>query len=220
MKITESYINKSSKIIKKKIYINGDHNKIYEFVYTIINRYHKNYHYDIFLTGGNTIHKFYNFLFTKKFKFKWKKVFLTDERITNLYNETNQKKINNSIPNFDFQNFFYKNKIFDKKKINILNKKNFKNYIVLCSLGDDGHLASIFQNNLSFKNYIYTKSRFHKFNRISISSKIFKKSKLTILFALGKKKIKRLKLILDKRKTSKEPFSMLKNFIIISDHDL
>ena len=25
------------------------------------------------------------------------------------------KKINNSIPNFDFRNFFYKNKIFDKK---------------------------------------------------------------------------------------------------------
>ena len=188
MKITESYINKSLKIVKKKIYINSNHNKIYKFVYKIINRYHKNFHYDIFLTGGKTIHKFYKFLFTKKFKFKWKKVFLTDERITNLYNETNQKKINNSIPNFDFRNFFYKNKIFDKKKINFLNKKNFKNYIVLCSLGDDGHLASIFQNNLSFKNYIYTKSRFHKFNRISISSKIFKKSKLTILFVLGKKK--------------------------------
>ena len=218
MEIIKNYINKSFKTTNKKKIIHKNKLQIYSFVHNILYHYHKKNDFNIFLTGGNSIKEFYKYLNSKKFIFKSKKIFLTDERITKSYGNTNEQNIKKYFPKNSYENFFYKKKFFDQNKIKALNKLYIKNYIILCSLGNDGHIASIFKNIGSSNNYVYTKSKLHSLNRITITEKIFKKSQLTILFALGEQKAKKLKYLLKKKRLLNEPVNVLRNFIVFSDH--
>jgi|LULK01.1.fsa_nt_gb 6-phosphogluconolactonase/glucosamine-6-phosphate isomerase/deaminase len=218
MRKINKYIIKSAKTItKEKIFIVRDHNKLNNLVKEIIKFYNFKKRFDIFLTGGNSINKIYEKFKDYNYNFLKNKIYLTDERITKDYSQTNENKIYRYFnPNIT-ENFFYKKKKFQYKKFYFLNNLLFKKFIIFCSLGNDGHIASLFNNFNSNKNYILSKSINHSFNRVSISSKIFSKSKLTVLFVIGKKKSKVLENILKKR-NSREPFYLLKNFLIIKDH--
>ena len=218
MEIIKNYINKSFKKTKNKKIINKSKPQIFSFVHNILYHYHKKNDFNIFLTGGKSIQEFYKHLKGENFKFKSDKIFLTDERITKSYGNTNEKNIIKFFPKNSYKNFFYKKKIFDRNKIKALNQLDIKNHIILCSLGNDGHIASIFKKDASSKNYIHSKSKLHKLDRITITNKIFKRSQLTILFALGMQKTKKLKYLLNKKQLSNEPVNVLKNFIIFSDH--
>ena len=218
MEIIKNYINKSFKTNTKKKIINKSKPQIFSFVHNILYHYHKKNDFNIFLTGGKSIQEFYKYLKSKNFKFKSKKIFLTDERITRSYRNTNEMNIKKFFPKNSYKNFFYKKKIFDRNKIKSLNKLDIKNYIILCTLGNDGHIASIFKNFANSSNYIRSKSKLHKLDRITITKKIFKRSRLTILFVLGKQKTNKLRYLLKKKQLSNEPVNVLKNFIIFSDH--
>lgn len=218
MKKINKYIIKSAKTItKEKIFFERDHDKINKLIYEILKFYNLKKKFDIFLTGGNSIDTVYKKFQDYNYNFLKNKIYLTDERITEDFSQTNENKIYRYFnPNIT-KNFFYEKNKFQYKKIFFLNKLSFKKYIIFCSLGNDGHIASLFNSFNSNKNYVLSKSTNHSFNRVTVSSKIFSNSQLTILFVIGKKKSKILEKIL-KKKNTKEPFYLLKNFIIIKDY--
>lgn len=152
---------------------------------------------NICLTGGSTSLLVYFFLAKKLFFYKKKiNFFLGDERFTKNKNKTNVyhikkifKKYKNILHNFRFYNI--NNKILNEKKnYNIILKKSD---ILLLTLGDDGHIASIFSNNKKMntikKKLIIVKRKNENFKRISITMNYILKSNNIFLFIYGKKKL-------------------------------
>jgi 6-phosphogluconolactonase len=148
--------------------------------------------------GGSSPKILFKYL-SKKNIFKKCKVILSDERLTKNKNKNNSQIL---LKNFSLL-----------KKVNfldVLKKKNnfLKNYdnalpkkLELCILGmgDDGHVASVFNNELSFnfsEKLLIAKKRNENFFRISLSCKYISSAKKIILLASNKKK---LGLIIKKR---------------------
>jgi len=83
-----------------------------------------------------------------------------------------------------------KNKI--SKEILAYEKQINKIDILLLTLGDDGHIASIFPKfkiKRVTKNFFYFKNNWENFYRISISPNFLKKIKKAFIFVEGKKKL-------------------------------
>ena len=187
------------------------------------------------LTGGNSPIKLYRHLAKNK-NIPWKKIdfFIGDERyvkenskysnirmcrkhllskirISNrqIYKiTTNQKSIKKDAQD-------YENKI----KKYFLNKKVIFD-LVLLGIGQDGHIASLFKNNINKKNnknVSFVKRK--DFSRITLTLKCINNSKSVFLWAPGREKSKIVKKILSDQKF-KYPVSFLKekiNFLFHSN---
>ena len=187
------------------------------------------------LTGGDSPIKLYRSL-SKIKNINWKKVdfFIGDER----YVKENSKNSNigmckkyllNKIKISKKQ--IYKistEKISLKESVNdyenkikeYFSNKSSKFDIVLLGIGNDGHIASLFRNNINKKNNKNVKFVKRKdFLRISLTLKSINSSKNIFLWAPGRKKSLIIKKILKDNKL-KYPASFLKeknNFLFYSN---
>ena len=224
---------KFTKIIKE----NTQNLLIQKFIRLFNNklRNNKKKRFSLVLTGGESPIRLYKFLAKNK-KIPWSKIdfFISDERYVNetsknsninmckkyLLNKikisnkqiykisTNHKKIYNSVND-------YNNKI---KKYFFNKKVSFD--LILLGIGNDGHIASLFNNNIkkkSNKNIISVKKE--DFYRISLTLKCINNSKAIFLWAPGKEKKQIVrKILLDLK--YKYPASHLKkenNFLFYSN---
>ena len=149
---------------------------------------------NIFLSGGKSLNIIKNNLSILNLRRK-SDIFLTDERITK------NKSYLNSIK---FRKIKIKKVIF-KDNYNINNLKNFKkinnsmpkkNFISILGVGEDGHIASIFnlkEKLVLNKSMILTKRSDEDFLRISLSYEYLSKSKKIFLIFSNRKKMKQIK---------------------------
>lgn len=166
---------------------------------------------NIVLTGGKTVYPVYKFLNKNNFFIK-KNIYLTDERIVSLekdYKFTNsyliEKKLRLKMKKFYS---FY----FQKKFIPIFYFKNFKSNfeidLIFLSYAEDGHIASIFNfEKKERNNIIFTSSKHHKFNRITMSIKLISKAKKIVLLMQNNKRFNFFK----KNHLNNNKNSLLKN---------
>lgn len=209
----------------------------------IIKLYKKNYFFEIaeilskiilkkkkinlLLTGGRTVKKIYPLL-AKLLSNADKKIILnlyqTDERLTSIKKNKNSFNIKETfIKNLKLKKINFYSMEVNKKKIlnqskyyNLLNKKID---LTILTLGDDGHIASLFPNSKEFyfNNVIcYTKYKSNLNNRISIGTKIITKSNKVLVICYDKKKQQLKKIIQKKNSFYKRLYQILKkaNFYI------
>jgi len=187
------------------------------------------------LTGGNSPIKLYKKL-SKSKKIQWKKIdfFIGDERYVNLDSkhsninlckkylldkiEVSKKQIFN-IPT-NGQSILQDTKNYEKKIKKYFNNKKIKFDLVLLGIGNDGHIASLFKNNIDLKNHKNVSFVKRKvFDRITLTINSINKSKLIFLWAPGKLKYKIVKKICSDY-TKKYPASFLRkenNFLFYSN---
>ena len=149
---------------------------------------------DIFLSGGESLNILKNNLSILNLRRK-SNIYLTDERVTSnksYLNSTKLKKIKikkvNFKDNFNLNNFENINKIYDS-----MPKKNF---ISILGVGEDGHIASIFDLKKALvlnKSMILTKRSDEDFFRVSLSYNYLSKSKKIFLIFSNRKKMKQTK---------------------------
>ena len=163
----------------------------------------KNNQYNSFmLTGGNSasiLYKKFSFCqnsmnYLKKFNF-----YMTDERcVPEINKNSNYKRIcknlftNNFLSKKNFNQMYLGNKSLDAVRYEKLLPKSID--LLLLSIGDDGHIASLFPNStaLNEKNRLVCSvfSPIFPYKRITITPKVIKNAKEVIILALGPKKIK------------------------------
>ncbi len=187
------------------------------------------------LTGGNSPIKLYKKL-SKTKKIHWKKIdfFIGDERYVNLNSknsninlckkyllnkvEVSKKQIFNISTNS--KSILQDTKNYEKKIKKYFNNKKIKFDLVLLGIGNDGHIASLFKNNIDLKNHknvSFVKKK--DFDRITLTINSINKSKLIFLWAPGKIKYKIVKKI-SSDYTKKYPASFLRkenNFLFYSN---
>ena len=177
------------------------------------------------LTGGKSPIKLYKHLARSK-NIQWKKIdfFIGDERYVNETSKNSNIKMckkylldkikvsNNQIYKISTNKKSIKKSIIDyDKKIKkyFLNKKIVFDLILL-GIGNDGHIASLFKNNIknkSNKNINFVRRKY--FLRITLTLKCLNNSKSIFLWAPGKEKSNIVKKILFDKKF-KYPASFLK----------
>ena len=187
------------------------------------------------LTGGNSPINLYKKL-SKDKEINWKKIdfFIGDERYVNA-NSINsninlcKKYLLNNIKiskkqifsiSTNSQSIQKDTKNYEKKIKKYFKNKKVKFDLVLLGIGNDGHIASLFKNNIDLKNHknvSYVKKK--DFNRITLTINSINKSKLIFLWAPIKKKNRIIKKIcFDYNK--KYPASFLRkknNYLFYSD---
>ena len=149
---------------------------------------------DIFLSGGESLNILKNNLSILNLRRK-SNIYLTDERVTSnksYLNSIKLKKIKikkvTFKDNFNLNNFENINKIYDS-----MPKKNF---ISILGVGEDGHIASIFDLKKALilnKSMILTKRSDEDFFRVSLSYNYLSKSKKIFLIFSNRKKMKQTK---------------------------
>lgn len=138
---------------------------------------------NIVLSGGKSLKNFYKFFFNylKKRKIS-PNIFLSDERCVNLKNKNLNQNLFFNLKNF--KPIILPNKKFERcaslyaKKITKL--PNF----ILLSVGNDGHIASIFENSKALKSkkkMIFLDRKYYGFKRITLTLEYLKDKKI-ILF--------------------------------------
>ena len=187
------------------------------------------------LTGGNSPIRLYKHLAKDK-KIPWKKIdfFIGDER----YVKENSKYSNiwmcrkyllNKIKILDSQIYKISTNRHSIKKDCQDYEKKIKGYflkkkvafdLALLGVGQDGHIASLFKNNINkqSKNYVNFVRR-KDFSRITLTLKCLNNSKSIFLWAPGREKSNIIKKILSD-KNFKYPASFLKeknNFLFYSN---
>jgi 6-phosphogluconolactonase len=187
------------------------------------------------LTGGNSPIKLYKKLVKAK-KIQWDKVdfFIGDERYVKLSSKHSninlcKKYLLNNIKISKKQIFYIQTngrsgvndaEKYEKKIKKYFNNKKVKFDLILLGIGTDGHIASLFNNNIDIKNYknvSFVKK--NDFSRITLTINSINKSKLIFLWAPGKEKNKIIKKIRSDR-TKKYPASFLRkknNFLFYCD---
>lgn len=184
----------SNNLVKNKSYINLKDASI-QCIKDISNLLLKDQQIkNIFLSGGKSLDVIKDNLSKLKLK-KKNNLFLTDERVTkqkSYLNSIKIKKIKNK--NIRFRDNFNLKNLKNLNKINKLLPK--KNYIVIMGVGEDGHIASIFnlKEKLIFnKNLIFTKKNDENFFRISLSYEYLSNSKKIFIVFNNNKKIRQIK---------------------------
>ena len=171
---------------------------------------------NIFLTGGRTSKLIYKHLKKKLTNYKKKiNFFLGDERFTLNKNITNSYLIKKNLVilnNRHYNFFFFNLKKNIKTSLRIYEKKSPFPDIALFTLGDDGHIASIFKYSDVFldkksKFFISNKNN-ENFSRISMTPNFIKKSRRIFLLVYGKKKINLFKSII-KTKYNNYPVNLI-----------
>ena len=148
---------------------------------------------NIIISGGKSIIGFYKYL--NNFKAK---IILSDERVVKKNSKmSNYKNIIGYVDNIKRLTWpnekFYQIKDL-KKKIkyseDIISKKKISMSIL--TIGEDGHIASIFKKNLKKslkeKSISSIKNKKEKFYRVSVSLKKINSIKKNIIVIIGKKK--------------------------------
>jgi len=118
----------------------------------------------IYISGGTSLN-----LLLKKIKKKKIKLlpnfFLTDERVSRSFKETNIYNIKKLL----FKKFIKFNYMIIKNIsacINYSNKKLPRANLIIFGVGNDGHIASIFKNENSKNNFFITKKKNENYKRI------------------------------------------------------
>ena len=133
----------------------------------------------------------------------------TDDRVVPLHSSySNTRKIQNELVlKLKYDNRPSLITLFSEKDneikngLSLIGKYLMKNNpsIAFLGMGVDGHIAGIFNKNLS-KEFCYDfKNKLEPFRRITISMNVFLKTKNIILYVLGKEKKKMLSSILLKK---------------------
>lgn len=140
---------------------------------------------NIYISGGKSLNLFLNKI--NKEKKIIAPFFLTDERLSKFKKKKNifniEKRVKIKIIQFDYSS--YKNLNNLKKYCN----KNLPNpTIAIIGIGEDGHVASIFDNKKYKENFFICKKRGEKFSRISVSEKMLLKSDQINIFLNKKSK--------------------------------
>ena len=177
------------------------------------------------LTGGKSPINLYKKLAKDK-NINWKKIdfFIGDERyVKEISKNSNikmcKKYLLNKIGILNSQIYKISTNEQSVIKSSLVYEKKIKEYffnkkicfdLVLLGLGNDGHIASLFKENINIKtnkNVIFVKRK--DFLRVSLTLKCLNNSKTIFLWAPGKTKLKIIKKIL-KDKKFKYPVSFLK----------
>ena len=185
-----------NKIILKKF---RNNNEIFLKCIKILKKEIKNNN-NIIISGGNTYLEFFKLLKENVFNCKIN-FYISDERILktpkikiNLYN------IKKSFLNFekkvkfffDIEKYNISNKLFLLKKIRKeFNKKKIKINLAFLGVGVDGHIASIFDNNIvnAVKEpFFLSKNKHEKFQRISFTFDYLKEVDQIIFVITGSDK--------------------------------
>jgi len=187
------------------------------------------------LTGGESPINLYKNL-SKDKKISWKKIdfFISDERYVNKNSKNSNIKMckkylldkikisKNQIYEISTDKISVKKSVIDYEdriKKYFLKKKVCFN-LTLLGMGGDGHIASLFKNNIkkkTKKNVVSIKKK--DFSRISLSLKCINNSKIILLWIPGRSKANIIKKIL-KDKKFKYPASFLRrknNFLFHSN---
>ena len=182
------------------------------------------------LTGGDSPVKLYKNLAKEK-NIPWKNIdfFIGDERCVNKnskYSNINMCKKNllKKIPILTSQIYKINIKNIKPKKIALEYEKKIKKYfngkkisfdLTLLGVGNDGHIASLFKNNINKKNKKIVDFVIREdFKRITLTIKCINNSRNIFLWAPGKNKKKIIKNII-KDKKYLYPASYLKSKNII-----
>ena len=156
---------------------------------------------NIIISGGKTYYDFYKILSKDPISSDLN-LFLSDERLVykkkklvNLFNIKNIfLKESRKLPNFFFdiknENLKNKNNLLNKVKLNF---SKIPNNISLAFLGvgEDGHIASIFQDNIIYckkEPFFISKNLSEEFYRLSFTFDYLKKIDQIIFVLFGKKK--------------------------------
>ena len=156
---------------------------------------------NIIISGGKTYYDFYKILSKDPISSDLN-LFLSDERLVykkkKLFNLFNIKNIflkeGRKLPNFFFdiknENLKNKNNLLNKVKLNF---SKIPNNISLAFLGvgEDGHIASIFQDNIIYckkEPFFISKNLSEEFYRLSFTFDYLKKIDQIIFVLFGKKK--------------------------------
>ena len=185
-----------NKIILKKF---RNNNEIFLKCIKILKKEIKNNN-NIIISGGNTYLEFFKLLKEKVFNCKIN-FYISDERILktpkikiNLYNIKKsflnlEKKVKFF---FDIEKYNISNKLFLLKKIRKeFNKKKTKINLAFLGVGVDGHIASIFDNNIvnAVKEpFFLSKNKHEKFQRISFTFDYLKEVDQIIFVITGSDK--------------------------------
>ena len=192
----------------------------------------------VIMPGGTSPRDFFKLLLTKNFDWTQIEFVLSDERLVNVNNsKSNFRQINELFLNklslnkrprlFPEMNKFktlHKNKI-----LSCLNKKYGKLppiSIAFLGIGVDGHIASIFKEdmfNLNSAPFFLTKRKEEKFSRLSISKNYLCSAKKIVFFLIGEKKQKLLRMI-GKNKIDLPVNEIIKNakgkVLVLTDLDI
>jgi len=152
----------------------------------------------IYISGGTSLN-----LLLKKIKKKKIKLlpnfFLTDERVSRSFKETNIYNIKKLLFK-KFIKFDYLSIKNISACINYSNKKLPRANLIIFGVGNDGHIASIFKNENSKNNFFIKKKKNENYKRISISKNFIHKSDEIFFFINKKEKNIFIKSLLTKNK--------------------
>lgn len=166
---------------------------------------------NIMLTGGRSASSIYLKINRQLFKKHKINIFLTDERNVSIkHKNSNYKNIllnlfdGKIVGRSKFEPIIYPKKTLSENLTNYSKKIPSKIDILLLTLGDDGHIASLFPNTKDIlenkRKMIITKEPVKHKLRISITKKVIENAKNIIVLVPGNKKGK----ILSKMKKNKE----------------
>ena len=220
----------------KKIHENNEILLIKKFIrlFKYKLRDYKKRRFSFVLTGGDSPIKLYKYLARDK-KINWRKIdfFIGDERFVKESSKNsnigmckkyllNKIKISkNQIYNISTQKLTISQSVveYENKIKNYFSNKKVEFDLVLLGIGNDGHIASLFKNNIKKKNNKNVKFVKRKdFFRISLTLKCINKSKNIFLWAPGEKKSIIKKILTDKK--LKYPASFLRkknNYLFYSN---
>ena len=220
----------------KKIHENNEILLIKKFIrlfkYKLQN--YKKRRFSFVLTGGDSPIKLYKYLARDK-KINWRKIdfFIGDERFVKESSKNsnigmckkyllNKIKISkNQIYSISTQKLTIIQSVveYENKIKNYFSNKKVEFDLVLLGIGNDGHIASLFKNNIKKKNNKNVKFVKRKdFFRISLTLKCINKSKNIFLWAPGEKNSIVKKILTDKK--LKYPASFLRkknNYLFYSN---
>ena len=149
---------------------------------------------NIFLSGGESLNVLKNNLSILNLRRK-SNIHLTDERVTSNKSYLNSIKLKKiKIKKINFKDNFNLNNLKNLNKIDDSMPK--KNFISILGVGEDGHIASIFDPKKELvlnKSMILTKRSNEDFFRVSLSYNYLSKSKKIFLIFINKKKMKQTK---------------------------
>tara|TARA_B100000945_G_scaffold315978_1_gene316074 strand:- start:829 stop:1509 length:681 start_codon:yes stop_codon:yes gene_type:complete len=172
--------------------------------------------FSLVLTGGKSPIKLYRYLSLEQ-GIPWSKIdfFISDERCVNVKSKKSninmcKKNLLNKIPISEKQIYMVEINKKNPKRISMDYERKIRRYffrkkisfdLVLLGIGNDGHIASLFKNNISEKNKKFVDFIKRKdFSRITLTLKCLNNSKNIFLWAPKKNKISIVKkIIFDKK---------------------